>query len=69
MTGVGQRTPCQSKSLPREILGVLKPDLPARLANEFVAYEDPAFDQHFLDFSEAQRDSRVQSDRVADDLS
>jgi hypothetical protein len=47
---------------------VLRPELPAPLPNSLVGDDNPALRQEFLDVAEAQGESVVQLDTVADDL-
>jgi hypothetical protein len=47
---------------------VLRPELPTPLPNSLVGDDNPALRQEFLDVAEAQGESVVQLDTVADDL-
>ena len=53
---------------PLELSSVLRPELPTPLANGFVGDDDPPLGEEILDVSEAQTESVVEPDRVADDF-
>jgi hypothetical protein len=51
-----------------ETASVRRPELQSPAADRLIGHDDAALEQHFLDQPQAQREPKVQPDRVGDDL-
>jgi hypothetical protein len=58
----------RARTAPPERVGVGLPELGTPLPDGLVADHDPAFQHHFFDLAEAEREAVVEPDTVADDL-
>src|SRR6476659_6641833 len=54
---------------PTDAVGKFPPEFEAPLPDRLVRHRDAAGGQHLLDHAQAQREPKIQPDRVADDLS